>query len=246
MARSFSSLFGPIPGNAGAVNPAGMAPEVPGTNDFLRRAAEQFFTTGQPLVEGSPRGGGNSFGFSTGGIPGNFSPVTQGGFGSNSLPNPPGVFDGQPQGISGVGGRIWDAVRGAGSWLLDNPEVPLALVGAWQGYQRDRNADQQNERALRLLEQDYAATAPLRQAGLAGLMNDGPRDTSFAIDRSNPYAASYAPQAPAPGMEPIPGSGFVRDPVFQPPQGAPPVPGAPPRPTPPRYPSPWNPNAPRV
>ena len=90
-------------------------------------------------------------------------------------------------------GQVGSLLGQGGRWLLDNPELLLAGLGAYQGYQASRDAGRNDERALALLEQRQAQLAPLAARGVEGLMSGGRPDLSHLTDRANPYAAQYAP-----------------------------------------------------
>lgn len=164
---------------------------------------------GPGLSGGSIAGRLAGFGTPTGGAAGYQSgpnPVFGSGGLPSGVPGAPGGGGGginlggwtPPTTLGGWGGQLLDwGKRGIG-WLAENPEVPLAVVGAIQGYRQQRNAERNDAAARAMLEEQAAAMRPLRDAGIAGLAGLQRPDLGGLVrDPYNPYNPRAEP-APLP------------------------------------------------
>lgn len=70
----------------------------------------------------------------------------------------------------GVGGML----KKAGGFALDNPELIAGGLSFLEGRDNERKADRYRNKALGLLEQEYAAKAPLRSNALSILQREPP------------------------------------------------------------------------
>jgi hypothetical protein len=105
-------------------------------------------------------------------------------------------------GIGGALGKI-PMVGGAlskGYGMLGGLDGALALGAGIEGYEQDRQANRLRGNALDLLGQEFAANAPLRDAGRQGMLNAQAPDLSSVFASSgNPFAAPMPmPSAPRP------------------------------------------------
>jgi hypothetical protein len=81
------------------------------------------------------------------------------------------------------------ALRSAGNFLKDNPELVLGGFQAYQGAKQAGQANKLDERALALAEQPWNETAGLRKHSLEALMNqDRPDLSGIYGGSSNPFS----------------------------------------------------------
>lgn len=91
--------------------------------------------------------------------------------------------------IQGLGGDIWGAIskvlpknadgsvdwggalKDVGSWVKNNKDTILQGLSAYNNYERSQKSDAYAQKALEGAEKSYAAKQPLRDAGMAGLLN---------------------------------------------------------------------------
>lgn len=78
-------------------------------------------------------------------------------------------------GLGGLAsGGVGGALKSVGSFALDHPDLILGGLSAAEGMDASRKADRFQGKALASAEQLYNDAAPLRRAGMAGLLAKGP------------------------------------------------------------------------
>ena len=97
-----------------------------------------------------------------------------------------GAAGGGGASLLSAGGAL-GALKGVGKFALENPELIAGGLSALEGHDAARKADRYRGKALAAAEQQYADAAPLRKAGMAGMLAAGP-DLSSAFQSSNPMA----------------------------------------------------------
>jgi hypothetical protein len=89
--------------------------------------------------------------------------------------------------LGGAGG----ALKTVGQFALNNPDLILGGLSAAEGMDAARKEDRYRGKALAAAEQQYADAAPLRKAGLAGLLNETRPNLSSVFASSNPMARPF-------------------------------------------------------
>jgi hypothetical protein len=98
-----------------------------------------------------------------------------------------GILGGLLGGSGGIGGLLSGGLKKIGG-------VDGLLGGAATGYgayQMKQAGDMRNK-ALKMVEQDYATRAPLRSQGLAGMLNEQRPDLSSTFASNNPFSRRVA------------------------------------------------------
>lgn len=90
-------------------------------------------------------------------------------------------------GLSGIAGLI-----GSGVSKLGGIDGLLGAGGLGYGAYQQKQAGDMRDKALKLITDDYATRAPLRQAGLSGMLNETPPDLSQTFASQNPFARRVA------------------------------------------------------
>lgn len=122
--------------------------------------------------------------------------------------------------LGGVGG----AVKQGADWLLrDNGRNALGAIAAIDAASQRRRADSLTNQAVGLDTGRWRDAAPLRDAGMSGLLNPVPVDTSRLAalgSQGNPFAGPSAPPpAPVPtGAASVDGAPMAPIPVRTPPR----------------------------
>lgn len=122
--------------------------------------------------------------------------------------------------LGGLGG----AVKQGADWLLkDNGRNALGAIAAVDAASQRRRADNLTNRAVGLDTGRWRDAAPLRDAGMSGLLNPVPVDTSRLAalgSQGNPFAGPSAPPpAPVPtGAASVDGAPMAPIPVRTPPR----------------------------
>lgn len=166
-----SAAIGGLSGYGGSTLLGGKG--ILGIGSGLKKVGGALGIGGGPKLSGSP---GDLIGMASpgGGVPG-ISPAGLGGGGGGILGSLGGILGGGLKKIGGV-----DGLLGAGA----------LGYGAYQ----QKQAGDMREKALKLLSDDYASRAPLRKAGLSGMLNETPPDLSatFSPAMQNPFARRVA------------------------------------------------------
>ena len=88
----------------------------------------------------------------------------------------------------GVGSLLGGGIKSVGKWAMRNPDAILGAAGMVQGGLQQRDANRLNEQALGYARDDWDSRAPLREAGLQGLMqNQAPDLSHLSAGSSNPF-----------------------------------------------------------
>lgn len=106
--------------------------------------------------------------------------------------------------VQSLGGDVWGWVKdhvgdidwkNVGKWVLDHKKDILDAASAYNAYQRQNKADKLGQEAVDLSKQQYAEKAPLRQAGMAGMLNP---------QANTPDLSSLKSSIPTPMQAPLP------------------------------------------
>lgn len=90
-------------------------------------------------------------------------------------------------GFSKVGG-VKGLLGSAGGFLKDHGDQLLGAGAIGEGYLNQRKATDYRNRALGIAEGSYNERAPLRSAGVSGMLNEARPDLSSAYANQNPYS----------------------------------------------------------
>lgn len=91
-------------------------------------------------------------------------------------------------GIDKLGG-LKGAVSKVGSFLGDHGDQLLGAGSLYEGYNNSKKSTDLMNQALDTAKQSYAERAPLRTAGISGMMNETRPDlSSIYVNPSNPYS----------------------------------------------------------
>lgn len=83
-----------------------------------------------------------------------------------------------PSAGSNVLSTIGNAAKKVGNWALENPDLILGAIGAWQAAQDQKRANKLRNKAVEAAERDYEERAPFREALLQALASGGLRAPS--------------------------------------------------------------------
>lgn len=135
---------------------------------------------------------------------GKLGSVLSGGMGRGGIPKFPGSGMPQPDlsaldslmGNKPSGGRFAGILGGLGKFLPKNAnggidigmlgKLGLGGLGAYQASKSAGKADEYRKKGLASVEAEYAAAAPLRQMGMAGMMSGRPADVSSIFNQPRP------------------------------------------------------------
>lgn len=94
---------------------------------------------------------------------------------------PIAMSGGAAAGVAGAGGGggmsgllSMGGLKKLGSFALDNQDLILGGLSAWDAHQSGKKADKAAKEALDFARSDYAARAPLREAGMKRLLASPP------------------------------------------------------------------------
>lgn len=90
-------------------------------------------------------------------------------------------------GISKMGG-LKGAVSKVGGFLGDHGDQLLGAGSLYEGYQANQKSNDYMNEALHYAKDSYDTRAPLRSAGVSGMLNETRPDLSSIYQSGNPYS----------------------------------------------------------
>lgn len=90
-------------------------------------------------------------------------------------------------GVSKLGG-VSGMANTAGGFLKNHGDQLLGAGSAYQGYKDSQKSNDLMNQALGIANQSYADRAPLRTAGVQGMVNNKAPDLSSVFASGNPYS----------------------------------------------------------
>jgi hypothetical protein len=184
--KTASNVLGKIPGGGiikSGVQAIGKSPVGQGVRQALG---------GQPLTIKNLMGGGAPAGGlqPTGG---------GGGIGGWIRDN---VLGGKPITLGNVLGKGGDIIKSGVKTVKEHPELALAAANAVYGAGRAKGADELRKKGVSTAEGSWNTRAPLREAGVKGMLNTTRPDLASTFnDPTNPFAPGATPR-PMPSFAP--------------------------------------------